>query len=198
MKEIFNWVEKNWKMFYFFEELVDKYLYDFNLFMCNEEFYILVLEVLIVFFVLDEMVKICLQVWLELVQKNWLGIKVFNFIYILDLGVKGMFYQFFVEYILLFINNLGCYVCVEMIEGLKVFLVINGFIVVKKLKVLFIYLDEELDEWKKYCNDFVKEWINGYDKELVIKNKNLYDLRVIFIFYLLDKNKIVLLKDVIL
>ena len=34
-----------------------------------------------------------------------------------------------------------------------------------------------------------------YDKELVIKNKNLYDLRAIPTLYLLDKNKTVLLKD---
>ncbi|KAA5118039.1 DUF5106 domain-containing protein, partial [Bacteroides fragilis] len=44
-------------------------------------------------------------------------------------------------------------------------------------------------------NDFAKEWTNGYDKELVIKNKNLYDLRAIPTLYLLDKNKTVLLKD---
>lgn len=42
---------------------------------------------------------------------------------------------------------------------------------------------------------FAKEWTNGYDKELVIKNKNLYDLRAIPTLYLLDKNKTVLLKD---
>ena len=40
-----------------------------------------------------------------------------------------------------------------------------------------------------------QEWTNGYDKELVIKNKNLYDLRAIPTLYLLDKNKTVLLKD---
>ena len=47
----------------------------------------------------------------------------------------------------------------------------------------------------KNWNDFAKEWTNGYDKELVIKNKNLYDLRAIPTLYLLDKNKTVLLKD---
>jgi len=52
----------------------------------------------------------------------------------------------------------------------------------------------------RYCSTFcrlalAKEWTNGYDKELVIKNKNLYDLRAIPTLYLLDKNKTVLLKD---
>ena len=40
-----------------------------------------------------------------------------------------------------------------------------------------------------------KEWINGYDKKLVIKEKNLYDLKAIPTLYLLDKDKKVLLKD---
>ena len=36
---------------------------------------------------------------------------------------------------------------------------------------------------------------NGYDKKLVIKEKNLYDLKAIPTLYLLDKDKKVLLKD---
>lgn len=44
MKETFNRAEKNRKMLHFFEELADKYLYDPNSPMRNEEFYIPVLE----------------------------------------------------------------------------------------------------------------------------------------------------------
>ena len=163
--------------------------------MRNEEFYIPVLEALIASPALDETAKIRPQARLELAQKNRLGTKALNFTYTLDSGVKGTLYQFPAEYTLLFINNPGCHACAEMIEGLKASPVINGFTAAKKLKVLSIYPDEELDEWKKHRNDFAKEWTNGYDKELVIKNKNLYDLRAIPTLYLLDKNKTVLLKD---
>lgn len=55
--------------------------------------------------------------------------------------------------------------------------------------------DEELQEWKRHLSDFPKEWINGYDKGLVIKEKNLYDLKAIPTLYLLDQKKIVILKD---
>ena len=195
MKETFNRAEKNRKMLHFFEELADKYLYDPNSPMRNEEFYIPVLEALIASPALDETAKIRPQARLELAQKNRLGTKALNFTYTLDSGAKGTLYQFPAEYTLLFINNPGCHACAEMIEGLKASPVINGFTAAKKLKVLSIYPDEELDEWKKHRNDFAKEWTNGYEKELVIKNKNLYDLRAIPTLYLLDKNKTVLLKD---
>ena len=48
-----------------------------------------------------------------------------------------------------------------MIEGLKASPVINGFTAAKKLKVLSIYPDEEVDQSKNHRNDFAKEWTNG-------------------------------------
>ena len=195
MKETFNRAEKNKRMLDFFAELADKYLSDPNSPMRNEELYIPVLETLIASPTLNETEKIRPQARLELAQKNRLGTKALNFTYTLDSGAKGTLHQFPAEYTLLFINNPGCHACAEMIEGLKSSPVINGFIAGKKLRVLSLYPDEELDEWKKHRGDFAKEWTNGYDKELVIKNKNLYDLRAIPTLYLLDKNKIVLLKD---
>ncbi|AUI46033.1 DUF5106 domain-containing protein [Bacteroides fragilis] len=195
IKETIGRAGKNKKMLDFFAELADKYLYDPNSPMRNEELYIPVLEALTASPMLNETEKIRPQARLELAQKNRLGTKALNFTYTLDSGAKGTLYQFPAEYTLLFINNPGCHACAEMIEGLKASPVINGFTAAKKLKVLSIYPDEELDEWKKHRNDFAKEWTNGYDKELVIKNKNLYDLRAIPTLYLLDKNKTVLLKD---
>ena len=195
IKETIGRAGKNKKMLDFFAELADKYLYDPNSPMRNEELYIPVLEALTASPMLNETEKIRPQARLELAQKNRLGTKALNFTYTLDSGAKGTLYQFPAEYTLLFINNPGCHACSEMIEGLKSSPVINGFIADKKLKVLSLYPDEELDEWKKHRSAFAKKWTNGYDKELVIKNKNLYDLRAIPTLYLLDKNKTVLLKD---
>lgn len=195
MKETFNKAENNSKMLHLFEKLADKYLYDPNSPMRNEEFYIPVLEVLTASPTLSETEKIRPQARLELAQKNRLGTKALNFTYTLYSGAKGSLYQIRTEYTLLFINNPGCHSCAEMIAELKSSPIINKFIADKSLKILSLYPDEELDEWKKHRNDFAQEWINGYDKELVIKNKNLYDLKAIPTLYLLDKDKIVLLKD---
>ena len=80
-------------------------------------------------------------------------------------------------------------------EGLKHAPIINQLLEQKRLTVLSIYPDEELDEWRKHLNEFPKEWVNGYDKTFAIKEQQLYDLKAIPTLYLLNKDKTVLLKD---
>ena len=164
------------KVFAYFTDLADKYLYDPNSPMRNEEYYIPVLEAMIASPILDETEKIRPQARLQLAQKNRIGTKALNFTYTLASGAQGNLYQLKADYILLFINNPGCHACTETIEGLK-----NP--------------DEELDEWRKHLSEFPKEWINGYDKKFAIKEQQLYDLKAIPTLYLLNKEKTVLLKD---
>ena len=131
----------------------------------------------------------------EIAQKNRIGTKAINFTYTLASGAQGSLYQLNADYLLLFINNPGCHACTETIEGLKQAPIISQLIKEKKLIVLSIYPDEELDDWRKHLNEFPKEWINGYDKKFTIKEKQLYDLKAIPTLYLLNKEKTVLLKD---
>ena len=163
--------------------------------MRNEEFYIPVLEAMAASHVLEEIEKVRPKARLELAQKNRIGTKAINFTYTLASGAQGSLYQLNADYLLLFINNPGCHACTETIEGLKQAPIISQLIKEKKLIVLSIYPDEELDDWRKHLNEFPKEWINGYDKKFTIKEKQLYDLKAIPTLYLLNKEKTVLLKD---
>ena len=63
------------------------------------------------------------------------------------------------------------------------------------MKVLTVYPDEDVALWRERLGDLSASWVNGYDKGQVITLKMLYDLSSIPSFYLLDKNKRVLLKD---
>ena len=183
------------KVFAYFTDLADKYLYDPNSPMRNEEYYIPVLEAMIASSILDETEKIRPQARLQLAQKNRIGTKALNFTYTLASGAQGNLYQLKADYILLFINNPGCHACTETIEGLKNAPFINQLLKEKKLILLSVYPDEELDEWRKHLSEFPKEWINGYDKKFAIKEQQLYDLKAIPTLYLLNKEKTVLLKD---
>ena len=183
------------KVFAYFTDLADKYLYDPNSPMRNEEYYIPVLEAMIASPILDETEKIRPQARLQLAQKNRIGTKALNFTYTLASGAQGNLYQLKADYILLFINNPGCHACTETIEGLKNAPFINQLLKEKKLILLSVYPDEELDEWRKHLSEFPKEWINGYDKKFAIKEQQLYDLKAIPTLYLLNKEKTVLLKD---
>lgn len=175
--------------------LADKYLYDPNSPMRNEEFYIPVLEAMVASAVLDDTEKIRPQARWKLAQKNRRGSKALDFTYTLASGAQGTLYELQAPYTLLFINNPGCEACGEAIAALKGSPTISKLIAEKKLSVLALYPDEELEEWQKHQNEFPDQWINGYDKKLTIKTESRYDLRAIPTLYLLDKDKVVLLKD---
>lgn len=183
------------KVFNYITELADKYLYDPNSPMRNEEYYIPVLEAMVASPVLEEIEKVRPQARLKLAQNNRIQTKAINFSYTLASGAQGSLYKLSADYILLFINNPGCHACAETIEALKKAPTIHQLLTEKKLIILSIYPDEELDEWRKHLNEFPKEWISGYDKKLAMRDQQLYDLKAIPTLYLLNKEKKVLLKD---
>lgn len=195
MKETIRKAEVNKKVFSHITELADKYLYDPNSPLRNEEFYIPVLEAMTASPILTEIEKSRPKARLKLALKNRIGTRALNFTYTLASGAQGTLYQIKSKYTLLFINNPGCHACTETIEALKSAPAINELINKKQLTILSLYPDEELENWRKYRNDFPNEWINGYDKAFTIKTENLYDLKAIPTLYLLDADKKVLLKD---
>lgn len=195
LKSTFAQAEKAKESYLYLAELADKYLYDPQSPMRNEELYIPVLDALIASPVLDEAEKIRPIARRKLAQKNRIGTPAIDFAYTLASGKSSTLYAVRAPYTLLFINNPGCHACVGTIEALKNTPAIRHAIAQKQMKVLSIYPDEELDEWNRHLPDFPAEWINGYDRELTIKKQNLYDLKAIPTLYLLDKNKKVLLKD---
>lgn len=183
------------KVFDYITGLADKYLYDPNSPLRNEEFYIPVLEAMISSSVLTETEKIRPQARIEMAYKNRVDTKAIDFTYTLESGAQSTLYKIKSQYTVLFINNPGCHACTENIEALKDSPIINELIQKKQLVVIALYPDEELDEWRRHRDEFPQEWINGYDKSLTIKTQNLYDLKAVPTLYLLDANKKVLLKD---
>lgn len=195
LRQMYKNAEKQKPFFSYFTTLADKYLYDPNSPMRNEELYITVLDAMLESDVLDETEKILPNERRKLAERNRPGRLAEDFTYTLSSGKNGTLHGLKAQYTLLFINNPGCHACEESLTELKQAPAINRELEAGRLKILAIYPDEELQEWKRHLSDFPKEWINGYDKGLVIKEKNLYDLKAIPTLYLLDQKKIVILKD---
>ena len=195
LRQVYKNAEKQKPFFSYFTTLADKYLYDPNSPMRNEELYITVLDAILESDVLDETEKILPNERRKLAERNRPGRLAEDFTYTLSSGKNGTLHDLKAQYTLLFINNPGCHACEESLTELKQAPAINRELEAERLKILAIYPDEELQEWKRHLSDFPKEWINGYDKGLVIKEKNLYDLKAIPTLYLLDQKKIVILKD---
>lgn len=197
IKQMYKDAGKKKKVFFYFTDLAEKYLYDPNSPMRNEELYIPVLDAMLESTVLNDTEKILPKGRRELAEQNRLGRQAEDFTYTLVSGKSGTLYGVKADYTLLFINNPGCHACEEGIKELKQAPAINKEFEAGNLKILSVYPDEDKEEWERHLSDFPKEWINGYDKKLMIKEKNLYDLKAIPTLYLLDKNKKVLLKDAV-
>lgn len=195
MKETIERTNADKKVFEYITELADKYLYDPNSPLRNEEFYIPVLEAMVASPVLEEIEKVRPKARLELAHKNRVGTKAMDFTYTLASGATGSLHQLNADYVLLFINNPDCHACAETLAALKNAPIISQLVGEKKLAVLSVYPDEELEAWRKHLRDFPQEWTNGYDKDFTIREKQLYDLKAIPTLYLLNKEKTVLLKD---
>ncbi len=99
------------------------------------------------------------------------------------------------DYTLLFFSNPGCTACKTIIETLSGELNVGALIESGRLAVANIYIDEDLRAWYDYMPIYPDNWYNGYDPGLLIRGETLYNVRAIPSLYLLDRDKTVLLKD---
>lgn len=101
------------------------------------------------------------------------------------------------EYTLLFFSNPGCQSCLDIINNLKSSEKVTEMISDGRLSVLNIYIDEDLQGWREYMPVYPKEWYNGFDPDLVLRNNDIYNIRAIPSLYLLDSDKTVMMKDAV-
>ena len=192
---LMNKAEVNGKIYQYFLELSEKYLYDPNSPMRNEVLYDSFLKAALSSDILDAAHKIRPGQQYELAQKNKVGQKATDFKYTLKNGSTSRLYDIQAKLLLIYFNNPGCEECKAVREKMLTSSALQELIGMGTLKVLALYPDEDLTEWNKYYADIPSGWINAYNKGSVIKNKELYDLKAIPTLYLLDKEKRVLLKD---
>ena len=195
MKGTMTKAQKCKPMFDEFAAHAEKYLYDPNSPVKNEEAYIGALEVMATTTLYDEWEKIRPQSQLTLALKNRLGTRATDFGYVTKTGSRGTLYSIRAPYTLLFINNPGCPACKDVREQISASQMLTELINQGVIKVLALYPDEDLKEWYDYQPNMPDNWINSYDKSMKMKNDELYDLRAIPTLYLLDQDKVVLLKD---
>ncbi|MBO7436636.1 MAG: DUF5106 domain-containing protein [Bacteroidaceae bacterium] len=163
----------------------------------DDELYLPVLRVRIASPFTDEATRERLRYRLDILSQNRIGHKANNIRYTLADGFEGTLYGIKAEYTLVFINNPGCELCRTVREEISASALLSGYIASGRLKVLAIYPDQDLDEWLRYRNEMPSGWINGYDRECVMRTDGTYNLAAIPSLYLLDKDKTVLVKDAV-
>lgn len=182
-------------MFDYFTGLYEKYLYDPNSPMRNEELYIPVLEYIVGAGEIDELEKLRPRAQLEMALKNRPGHKANDFAFRTSLGKTMRLYDIDANYIILFINNPDCNACAQITEELSASELLAPLIREGVVKVVAVYPDEDITAWRNHLADMPGEWINAYDESLEMRDLQLYDLKAIPTLYLLDRDKTVLIKD---
>ena len=95
--------------------------------------------------------------------------------------------------VLLFVNP-GCHACEEVVSAFEGEAV-KARVRDGKLRILGIYIDEDIRAWKDHAAELPAHWINGYEPDGLIRSDQLYFVRGIPSIYLLDADKRILMKD---
>ena len=144
---------------------------------------------------LDEASKVRYLALHKLVSRNQAGRPSSDFVYTLANGKRARMHDIKSPYTLLYFYNPGCSSCAYAREQLLASGYIDELHRRGLIKVLALYPDGDVAEWRKNLSENPSWWITSYDDGMVINNKELYDLKAIPTFYLLDQEKNVILKD---
>lgn len=179
-------------LFAFFTELSAKYLYDPDSPMYDEETYIPVLRYICASPRIGILDKVRPQYQLEWALKNRVGSVAADFTYVLADGEKQTLSALPDGFTLLFLNDPDCERCQQMKQALEESALLWERLT-GGLTVLAVYTGDEPDVWKQEW--YSASWINGCDVRQGIRERQLYDLRVMPVLYLLDRERKVVLKN---
>ena len=195
MRKLMQRASTSKPMLEYFVSIAEKVLHDPNSPYRSDELYIAVLEAQLESPHLDKYEKMAPQYDLRIVSQNRINQPANDFDYTVKSGKTHNLYALKSDFVIVYINNPGCTMCRDITQALKQSQLISALIKEGRLKILAIYPDENLEDWHKHYDDMPKEWINSYDKGCLIGRENLYNIEAIPALYLLNKDKIVLVKD---
>lgn len=181
------------EMLYHFIELSDKYLYEPNSPMHDEELHILVLRALLDNPRLSDTDKTRPRYLLEMAMKNRPGDVAADFTVTCRDGRHRQLSGIKADYVLVYFNDPDCEDCHRVKELLSSSPVVNGLLESGRLKLLSVCVEGKTPAWEKA--DFPKSWVDGYDDGRRLTREQVYDLKAMPTLYLLDAEKRVILKD---
>ena len=185
----------------------EHYFYDPNSPVLSEEIYLRVLNGILAAKSLSELDKMQYEYQHRICSLNRVGTPAADFAFrelngrrssgeAMAFGryVEKNLYDIKGEYTLIFFNNPDCSACGQILDAIT-HSPLMGLVKSGELKVLAMYIDEDLTAWRENSGKYPKEWIYAHDHNYILRDNNIYGLRAIPSLYLLDKEKRVLLKD---
>lgn len=175
--------------------IAEKYLYEPKSPVYSEEYYEIFLTPILTDRILPSEDLLRPKRHLEEINKNRPGTLASDFNFTLRNGETFSLQSLPSEgYILTVFYDPDCYNCRKVMRMLASDTLLNDMIDEGKLTVLAVYSGEEKELWEKTATELPEQWIEGYEPG-TIEDDDLYVLPSTPTLYLLDKDKIVLLKN---
>ena len=188
--------KKNKNLYYAFFDFLEHEFGNIKSPYRDELLYIAMLEDILGDSDLEETRKQRYEYELNLITKNQPGEQATDFNILLSNGDTTTLYAIDAELLILYFQNPDCPTCGEFREKMKNMEVLYYAINSGKVKVMTVYFEKDEELWRKYLkNNAFKTWMHGWNYDLQISEKHLYDIRFIPTIMVLDKNKKVVEKD---
>lgn len=183
------------QVFETFVDLFQKYYYDPNSPMRNEDVYYHFVFRYASYEGLTDVEKAKYEREARLCALNRIGTRASDFRFADRRGNIMNLYDIKAELTLLFFSNPGCEACMNIISVLREDPVISSMVASGRIAVANIYIDEDIQAWRSYMPVYPEEWYNGFDPDMVLRSNETYAVRAIPSLYLLDSEKRIIMKD---
>lgn len=176
-------------------DLTARYLYDPTSPVRSEELYLPFVSRLAASELVEPAWRMGYQWDARMCALNRPGTPAADFVFIDTQGKRRTLYGIPAERLLLIFGNPDCTACRQLMESMEEEPDIQELISSGRLKVVDIYIDEDIALWKQRMAGYPANWINGYDPTFTIRQDLIYNVRALPSLYLLDRDKTVLAKD---
>ncbi len=193
MDTLFSRASQHEEALWLFMETGDKYLYEPNSPMHNEELYILQLRAVLSQAALSEADTERPRHRLEMALKNRPGDVAADFTFALKNGKRQRLHALKAERLLVYFNDPECEDCIRTKEEILASTVLNEQIKAGTLTLLSVCVEGKTEAWKSAS--LPKQWLDACDTDQILTREKLYDLKAMPTLYLLDHEKRVILKD---
>lgn len=177
-----------------FIALGDKYLYEPNSPMFNEELYVLMLQVLVDNPQIEEIDKATPRFRLEFAMKNRPGTPAEDFTVYLRDGSPLSLSSIDSEFLIVYFNDPDCMDCRLIKEKLAYSSPVRNLVKSGRMKILSVCVEGRTEAWNNAS--YPDGWIDACDEGKSLTVNRVYDLKAMPTIYLLDSNKDVIFKDV--
>jgi len=145
----------------------------------------------------EETRKLFYEHELKLITKNQEGEQAIDFNILLSNEDTTNLYAIDADLLVIYFQNPDCPTCGEFREKMKNMESLYRAISSGKLKVLTIYFEENEELWRNYIKTkALTNWLHGWNYDLQISEKRLYDVRNIPTIMILDRDKKVIKRDI--